>query len=286
MVDGTRISPKQAVQAGKMFGCANDRVLSPMPRFRSRILCSLGGEVRTFRLFLLFVVGLLAATSLSAQQAQDEIRPQKQNKPTEKTAELKAIKSPTVPYPEEALKKNVMGKVTLRIVVNAKGRVSDAEALSGPPELYEAALESVKQWEFEPPAHAPVVTNAEVTYMHEIDCPGPVSEQGEVYTSNTLRSAKGTIIRVRDDTDWPLPEYPMEDRKAGIAGEMVLSVTVNTEGVVEDVEVVKSLSPDLDKITMDTVRVWRFKLKDGKLDSLPDDFELHLMFRPVCYPKF
>jgi len=242
--------------------------------------------LKSYRLFPLFVVALLVATRLSARQAQDGSQPRKQDSTSKQTAELKLIKAPTVPYPEEALKKNIEGKVTLRIVVDAKGRVSDAEALTGPPELFQAAIDSVKQWEFEPPTHAPVVTNAQVSYGHPKDCPGPVSERGEVYASGHLRSATGAIIDVRDDLDWPLPEYPAEERKAGVAGEMVLSLTVNAEGKVTEVRVIKSLSPNLDKIAIDAVRTWKFKLKAGNADSLPDDFPLHILFRPTCDMEF
>jgi TonB family protein len=247
---------------------------------------SLGGDVRSFRLFPLFVVSLLAATSLSAEPARDGTPPQKQESADEQTAELKLIKSPTVAYPEEALKKNIEGKATLRVVVDAKGRVSDAKALSGPPELFQAALDSVKQWEFEPPARAPVVTNAEVSYGHPKDCPGPVSENGEVIASQMLKSAKGTIVEVRDDVDWVLPQYFTEDRTAGIAGEMILSVTVNAEGKVASVRVVKSLSSRLDNVATDSVRTLKFKLKAGNPGSLPDDFPLHILFRPTCSVEF
>jgi TonB family protein len=232
------------------------------------------------------MVALLAATSLFTVQAQDGIQPQKQDSTGKQAAQLKLIKSPIVPYPEEALKKNIEGKVTLSIVVDAKGRVSDAQALSGPPELFQAALDSVKQWEFEPPAHAPAVTNAEVSYGHPKDCPGPVSEYGEVYGSYTLRSAKGTKVNVRDDLSSALPEYFPEDRKAGVAGEMVLSVTLNAEGKVTSVRVVKSLSPHLDNAAINTVRTLRFELQAGSPDSLPDDFPLHIFFRPTCHMEF
>jgi outer membrane biosynthesis protein TonB len=91
----------------------------------------------------LFVAAMLAATT-SAERVQDATQPQKQGSTGKQATQIKLIKSPTAPYPEEALKKNIEGKVILSIVVDAKGRVSDAKALSGPPELFRAALESVK----------------------------------------------------------------------------------------------------------------------------------------------
>jgi len=99
----------------------------------------------------LFVVMLLDCGS-SAAQSQNEVQSQKPENIEKQAAQLKLVKTPTAPYPEEALRKNIEGKVVLSIVVDAKGKVSDAKVLSGPPELGQAAIDSVKQWEFEPPA--------------------------------------------------------------------------------------------------------------------------------------
>jgi TonB family protein len=152
--------------------------------------------VKSYRVFPLVVVAaLLVANGLSSGQAQAGNQSQKRDGASEQATELKLIQSTVAAYPEEALKKNIEGKVTLRITVNANGRVSDAKALSGPPELFQAALDCVKQWEFEPPAHAPVVTIAEISFGHPKECPGPVSEFGEVSSSETLRSAKGRSFR-------------------------------------------------------------------------------------------
>jgi TonB family protein len=234
--------------------------------------------------FLLAI--LLAATSLFAEQAQDGAQPQKQDSTVKQAAQLKLIKAPTAPYPDEALKKKIEGKVTLSIVVDSEGTVLDAKALSGPPELFQAALDSVKQWQFEPPAHPPVETKVEIGFGYEKECPGPVSEGGEVISGGWLRSKKGTVIGEDFDIDQPLPPYFLEDRKAGIAGVMVLSITVTPDGRVKKVHVVKSLSPHLDEAAMKTVRQWRFKLIKGIPDALPDDFELPIIFKAMCRPQF
>jgi TonB family protein len=78
----------------------------------------------------------------------------------------------------------------------------------------------------------------------------------------------------------------MEDRKAGIVGVMLLSITVTPDGRVKKVHVVKSLSPHLDKAAMKTVRQWRFKLIKGSPDAVPDDFELPIIFQATCRPQF
>jgi TonB family protein len=238
------------------------------------------------RLFTFFVVALLAATSLSAEHAQDGTQPRKQGNTGKQAAQLKIIKSPMAPYPDEALKKNIEGKVTLSIVVDANGRVSDAHALSGPPELFQAALDSVKQWEFEPPSHAPVVTNAEVAYGHPKDCAAATSDIGAVESGGRLLDKNGKVVGAPDSDDYALPPYFDKDRKAGIAGEMVLSIALDNAGKVEHIHVVKSLSPHLDAAAVETVRTWEFKLINGNPGGPPNDFQVQIIYRAMCRPQF
>jgi TonB family protein len=213
--------------------------------------------------------------------AQIEPSPQNPDNSGKPAAKLKLLKSPTAPFPEEALKKNIEGKVELSLVVDAEGHVSAAKVLAGPPELYQAALDSVKQWQFEPPSQAPAETKAIVAYGHPKPCPGPVSDMGSMSSANGLTNAKGISVNIINDSDW-LPPYFVQDRKAGVAGEMELSVTINAKGKVTKIQVTKSLSPHLDKGAMKTVRKLRFKLRDGSPGTLPDTFPLHINFQPEC----
>jgi TonB family protein len=139
----------------------------------------LGNKMKFFRLFPFLLIGLFVAFGSSRALAQDEAAPQKDN-PSQQAPQLKAIKEPMVPYPEEAEKKRIEGKATLTIVVDAEGRVSDAKVLSGPPELIQAALDSVKMWRYEPPKSAPVTKTVWVspTVFLTKPCPGPVSGHG------------------------------------------------------------------------------------------------------------
>jgi TonB family protein len=53
-------------------------------------------------------------------------------------------------YPELAKQAQVQGIVQLNIVINKQGRVVDIKVISGHPLLISAALEAVKQWEYNP----------------------------------------------------------------------------------------------------------------------------------------
>jgi TonB family protein len=241
--------------------------------------------MRFCRPSLLFAVALLATGSQPAVRAQSDAPPPKHDT-SQKGTRPRLISSPHASYPDEAMRKRIEGKVKLSIVVDAKGRVSDAKPLSGPPELFHAALDSVKQWQYEPPTHAPVTITVEMSWGFPKECPGPVSDFGEVSGSSGVRNDKGLVLSADDDPNWHLPPYFDEDRKAGVAGEMILALTVNSKGEVTNVRVVKSLSPHLDKAAVDAARTWKYKVIAGKPESLPDDFQLHIFYGATCRPQF
>ena len=54
------------------------------------------------------------------------------------------------PYPQEALKKHIGGKVVVRLDLDRDGKIRDAKVMEGDPILSQALLDSVEQWQFEP----------------------------------------------------------------------------------------------------------------------------------------
>ncbi len=53
------------------------------------------------------------------------------------------------------------------------------------------------------------------------------------------------------------PEYPIEARKEGIQGIVVLKVLIEPDGKIKDVRIIQSI-PQLDRAAVDAVRAWRF----------------------------
>lgn len=53
-------------------------------------------------------------------------------------------------YPVEAKRQHIQGDVLLRITVDTKGSVADAQVISGDPILADAALSAVKTWKYRP----------------------------------------------------------------------------------------------------------------------------------------
>jgi len=218
--------------------------------------------------------------SLPAQM-QNKSAPAQENTASRDTPP-KAISTPNPPYPDEARNKGVEGKVTLLIVIDAKGKVSQVKALSGPEELVPAAVGSVKMWQFEPPASGSVTWAVEIMFSFPKECPGPISESGEVTGNGRLTDTKGNLIAVVDDDEVRLPPYPEAERKAGVAGNMVLAITLGQDGRVKGIHATKSLSPGLDRAAIETVRLWRFKKIEGNADV--SNLRLEFNFRATCNP--
>src|SRR3974377_1314954 len=124
--------------------------------------------MRSFLGLLLLPVSLLLCAPYAMPQKGSRSPPPHPRPPRR----LGPIKTPNVPYPDEALKKHVEGTVVLSITVNAQGKVSDAKVISGPPELIQAALDSTRLWEFVPPAPPPFTDTASVSYAFPKPCTG------------------------------------------------------------------------------------------------------------------
>jgi TonB family protein len=243
------------------------------------------------RLVISLAISIFLTFGLHAVQLQNEAQVSAQANRTTQAAPLQAIEKPMAPFPEDVIRRGVEGKVKLSIVVDARGKVSQAKALSGPEALFPAALASVKMWQYEPPASAPVTLTVEIGFGIPKECPGPKSDAGGVEGSGRLVDKNGKLIAVVDNDEYRLPSYPVEERTAGAAGKMVLSVILKRDGYVEEIHVVKSLSPGLDKGAIDLVRGWKFKgcqdepLCDDRNSNGPwKDLRLQFIFRALCNP--
>src|SRR5215831_13577126 len=154
---------------------------------------------------------------LPTTQAQDKSTGTQENSAAQVTPP-KAVNRPDPPYPEEAIKKGIEGKVTLLIVIDGNGKVSEAKALSGPKELVPSALKAVKLWQFEAASRAPITRKVEIEFGFPKECPGEFSQSGEVEGNGQLTDERGKLVAVVDDDENPLPPYPETERKAGVAG--------------------------------------------------------------------
>ena len=62
----------------------------------------------------------------------------------------KATDLPAAVYPGEARKAHITGQVKVRVIVDETGRVMSADIVSGPKQLWMAAIEAARKAHFEP----------------------------------------------------------------------------------------------------------------------------------------
>ena len=207
---------------------------------------------------------------------------EKQTQAAERRSSLKLIKSVDPTYPAEALKKHIGGTVTMRIVVDKNGKISDAKALSGPTELFPASVEAAKQYQFEPPQNAPVTTELEMKYDYSpAPCPpGKKGEHANVFYAEKLpmKPEHAGQLKIVADINEPMPPYPEEARQAGKEGDLEIFITVARNGDVVGARVTNPVDPAIDQAALATVRTWKFEVTRGEQAGFP----IKLLYRMSC----
>ncbi|MGB2677731.1 MAG: energy transducer TonB [Candidatus Acidiferrum sp.] len=224
--------------------------------------------------------GLLTGFDSAGERLVKEF--EKQTQAAERRSSLKVVKSVNPTFPKEASGKQIEGTVTVRIVVDKNGKVAEAKALNGPPELSRSAVEAAKQYQFAPPQNAPVTTQLEMTYgLAPKPCPpGKKGDRAEVSYAERLpmKTEHVGTLKVVGDIDVPLPPYPVEAREGGIEGDLELFITVAPNGEVVGALVIKSVDPAIDEAALATVRTWKFKVTRGEQAGFPIKF----LYRMTC----
>ena len=193
---------------------------------------------------------------------------------------LKILKSPPGTYSEEATRKNVEGTVILCVTVDGQGKVTDVSPISGPQELLQASVDAVRKWEFEPPRKAPAHARIEMKYSMTKPCPsGKGWDAGDIVTTIVPTEEHEGDLKILDSLYQPRPPYPEAARADRRRGQLYLSIVVNPDGSVSDVQITKPLDELLDKPAVETVRTWRFKVSPG---AKPARFSVTLSFRIPC----
>jgi len=183
-------------------------------------------------------------------------------------------------FPSGASLKHTEGAVVVSIVVDNHGRVSRAMALSGPPEFFQASVNAAKQYQFEPPDHAPVTTDVEIKYGYLDPCPpGKKGDHGTVEYAERHPTQTGHPgeLKILADVYVKMPPYLDEAMEAGIEGDLDLLITV-AHGEVIGARVTNSLDQALDEAALATVRTWKFKVSHGE----PAGFSIKLKYRIKC----
>jgi TonB family protein len=202
------------------------------------------------------------------------------------------IKKVAPVYPEEARKQGIEGLVILEATVDVNGKVKDVKVLRPVPALNQAAIDAVKQWVYEPTVingkPVPVVFTVTVNFKLK-DKAAKAGVEGGVaggVAGGVEGGIKGGVegavaggvaggvegaVKAEGDIRPPTlvkmvePVYPEEARKQGIEGLVILEATVDVNGKVKDVKVLRPV-PALNQAAIDAVKQWVYepKIIDGK----------------------
>jgi|ERR1035438_3544950 TonB family protein len=193
---------------------------------------------------------------------------------------LKPTKTVFGTYTEEASKKNTEGTVVLCATVDGHGNVTDVSPISGPPELLQLSMVAARQWHFETPSKSPAFAEIQMQYSLTKACPeGNGSDVSEIVTTIVPTEEKPGDLKIVRKLYHPWPPHPEAARAERRRGQLCLSIVVNPDGSVSDVQIVRSLDELLDKPAAETVRTWRFKVSP---EGSPARFSVTLSLRIPC----
>ena len=184
-------------------------------------------------------------------------------------------------YPPLAQSAGVKGVVLLELTIAADGHVQDARVTRSVPALDQAALDAARQWRYRPTTvdgvPTPIITTVAVQFTL---VPAPSDPAGgaapspqSAGTQSPVAHSAGTQspsvpqppkpVRVGGGIKQPArityvqPEYPVAASSANVQGIVILEVTLDARGQVQDVRVLRSI-PLLDQAAVDAVRQWQY----------------------------
>ena len=175
-------------------------------------------------------------------------------------------------YPPLARQAHIQGTVIPKILVNKSGDVYDVQLVSGHLMLSPAAIEAVKQWQYQPyllnGEAVEVETSVQVVFRLAGEPPEPNGVAGDapggVGFPQATTSPKGRV-RISENVARSLclcgdihPIYPPEAKAKHIEGVVVLKVDVTRDGNVNNLELISG-HPLLAPAAIDAVKRWKYK---------------------------
>jgi TonB family protein len=200
-------------------------------------------------------------------------------------------------YPPEAASSEAAASITVRLTLDALGRVGEVRAvgyvlgasnvltLPSSPEMpaildafAAAALTATRQWIYEPPVSGPAAFDVLIRFAPDADpqvvasgpslvpATAPASAATQPLPTVTSEPAPPWADGVADVRSLPqhparlthvAPIYPQAAREAGIAGTVMLQARIEPDGSVGHARVLHSI-PALDQAALDAVLQWQF----------------------------
>lgn len=168
-------------------------------------------------------------------------------------------------YTEAARNARIAGAVLLSLVVNETGTAESIRVQrSLDAGLDQAAIDAVSQWQFEPARKKGQAVAAAATVEVNFRLMNEVQEADDVVSPRQISKAA--------------PVYPVDAKRAGVQGKVVLRVVINEQGIPENIQVAKSVDPRLDQAAIDAVSQWRYEPGRKKGQAVPVETSIDINF--------
>jgi TonB family protein len=165
-------------------------------------------------------------------------------------------------YPQIARQSRVEGVVILEAQTDQYGRVKSVKILRSIPLLDQAAIESVRQWVYEPM----LIDGKPRGIIFTVTVRFALNDRPRAVASIYPASKEG-----KDPVkmDMISISYPKEAVDKGLQGNATLEAVIDGAGKVTAVRVIKGIAPVLDKAAIDAVRAYSFKgfVESGQTES-------------------
>jgi len=171
-------------------------------------------------------------------------------KPSTSDTPLIVVKEVDPIYPVEAQFENIEGIVTLKFTVTKKGKVTEPEIIEAVPPGYfeEAAIETIKQYEFKPPTRNGEPVDTTVNMQIEFS----LKKKDAGYDDSSVTPAVLLEMYIA-----PFPEELRKDHKEG---KVVVKYIVTREGRIKNPTVIESIPPGVfDEYALDAVRHYKYQ---------------------------
>jgi TonB family protein len=160
-------------------------------------------------------------------------------------------------FSDEARRAKYQGVCLIGLVVDAEGNPQNIRVVRplglG---LDEKAIEAIRQYKFKPAMKdgttpVPTMITIEVDFrLYDRYTPGPI---GAPRFDPASGNASSLLL-----LNYVEPKYSRYGRNNHISGECVIGLTIDIHGVPQNVHVVRSLEPSLDRNAIEAVKKWRY----------------------------
>jgi len=151
-------------------------------------------------------------------------------------------------YPKDAFSNGIEGRVVVTFIVNRDGSISNTEVVRGVHQSLDVeamrVIAGLPKWK--PGTQRDIPVNVKYTVPVQFRIPAEEKTENHVFTvvEQMPRYPGGDEALLKHISTQI--KYPVRAQEQGIQGRVVASMVVDTDGSIRDIEIIRSVDPDLD----------------------------------------